>query len=224
MKLVLISPKGPLYRHRGGIFKKSLRYAPLTLTTLAALVPPELAPDIEIRLFDEGIEDVDLDLEADLVGMTVITGSAMRAYELAAHFRSRGIPVVLGGPHITLIPDDAAPHADAIVVGYAEDTWPELLRDFAAGKMKARPLVVPKTFGRSASSPLVSAGKADDRWSSCARSIARRIRSGTFVGPGTKRKLRPDMLRLQKKECVSSRTGTEFHTRAARGRARSFGR
>jgi hypothetical protein len=138
MKLVLISPKGPLYRHRGGIFKKSLRYAPLTLTTLAALVPPELADEIEIRLIDEGIEDVDLSLEADLVGMTVITGSAMRAYELAAHFRSRGIPVVLGGPHITLIPDDAAPHADAIVAGYAEDTWPELLRDFAAGRMKAR--------------------------------------------------------------------------------------
>ena len=136
MKLVLISPKGPLYRHRGGIFKKSLRYAPLTLTTLAALVPPEL--EVEIRLFDEGIEDVDLDLDADLVGMTVITGSAPRAYELAAHFRARGIPVVLGGPHVTLIPDDAQPHADAIVVGYAEDTWPQLLRDFAAGEMASR--------------------------------------------------------------------------------------
>ncbi len=136
MKLVLISPKGPLYRHRGGIFKKSLRYAPLTLTTLASLVPPEL--EVEIRLFDEGIEDVDLDLAADLVGMTVITGSASRAYELAAHFRGRGIPVVLGGPHVTLIPDDAQPHADAIVVGYAEDTWPQLLRDFAAGEMAPR--------------------------------------------------------------------------------------
>jgi len=66
MKLVLISPKGPLYRHRGGIFKKNLRYAPLTLTTLAALVPPELG--MEIRLVDEGIEDVDPDLAADLVG------------------------------------------------------------------------------------------------------------------------------------------------------------
>jgi radical SAM superfamily enzyme YgiQ (UPF0313 family) len=136
MKLVLISPKGPLYRHRGGIFKKSLRYAPLTLTTLAALVPPEL--EVEIRLFDEGIQDVDLDLDADLVGMTVITGSAPRAYELAAHFRARGVPVVLGGPHVTLIPDDAQPHADAIVVGYAEDTWPQLLRDFAAGEMAPR--------------------------------------------------------------------------------------
>jgi radical SAM superfamily enzyme YgiQ (UPF0313 family) len=142
MKLVLISPKGPLYRHRGGIFKKSLRYAPLTLTTLASLVPPEL--EVEIRLIDEGIQDVDLGLEADLIGMTVITGSAPRAYELSAHFRARGIPVVLGGPHVTLIPDDAQPHADAIVAGYAEETWPQLLRDFAAGKLAPRYVQAPR--------------------------------------------------------------------------------
>ena len=136
MKIVLISPKGPLYRHRGGIFKKNLRYAPLTLSTLAAYVPPELNAHIEI--IDEGIEDVPLDLNADLIGMTVITGSSMRAYALADHFRSRGITVVLGGPHITLIPEDAQPHADSIVVGYAEDTWPRLLRDFAAGSLQPR--------------------------------------------------------------------------------------
>lgn len=134
MKIILISPKGPLYRHRGGIFKKSLRYAPLTLTTLAALVPPELNATIEI--IDEGIEPVDLNLEADLIGMTVITGSAPRTYELAAHFRKRGIPVVLGGPHITLLPQEAQTHADAIVTGYAEQTWPQLLRDFAQGNLK----------------------------------------------------------------------------------------
>ena len=137
MKIVLISPKGPLYRHRGGIFKKSLRYMPLTLTTLAALVPEEL--EAEVRLIDEGIQEVDpATVEADLVGLTAITGTAPRAYELAARFRERGIPVVLGGPHVTLIPEDAQPHADAVVVGYAEESWPELLRDFAAGRMKRR--------------------------------------------------------------------------------------
>jgi radical SAM superfamily enzyme YgiQ (UPF0313 family) len=136
MKIVLISPKGPLYRHRGGIFKRSLRYAPLTLTTLASLVPDDL--DVDLTLVDEGIEDVDLELAADLIGMTVITGTAPRAYALARHFRSRGIPVVLGGPHVTLVPDDAQPHADAIVVGYAEDSWPALLRDFAAGRLESR--------------------------------------------------------------------------------------
>jgi len=137
MRIVLISPKGPLYRHRGGIFKKSLRYMPLTLTTLAALVPEEL--EAEVRLIDEGIQEVDpAAVEADLVGLTAITGTAPRAYELAARFRERGIPVVLGGPHVTLIPEDAQPHADAVVVGYAEESWPELLRDFAAGRMRRR--------------------------------------------------------------------------------------
>lgn len=136
LRIALISPKGPLYRHRGGIFGRSLRYKPLTLTTLAALIPTEL--NTEVELVDEGIQDVPLDIEADLIGMTVITGTARRAYELSAHFRARGIPVVLGGPHVTLIPDDAQPHADAIVVGYAEDTWPEMLRDFAAGQMRPR--------------------------------------------------------------------------------------
>jgi radical SAM superfamily enzyme YgiQ (UPF0313 family) len=135
MKIVLLSPKGPLYRYRRGIFKKSLRYQPLTLTTLAALVPPELGAKIE--LFDEGIHDVPEICDADIVGMTVITGTAPRAYELARHYRARGIKVVLGGPHVTLAPDEARKHADAIVIGYAEDTWPALLRDFARGALRA---------------------------------------------------------------------------------------
>lgn len=136
MRIALISPKGPLYRHRGGIFKKSLRYQPLTLTTLAAYIPAEL--NATVTLIDEGIQDVDLNLDFDLVGLTVISGCAMRAYELARHFRAKGSKVVLGGPHVTLVPEDASPHADAVVVGYAEDTWPQLLRDFAAGCLKKR--------------------------------------------------------------------------------------
>jgi radical SAM superfamily enzyme YgiQ (UPF0313 family) len=136
MHVVLISPKGPLYRHRGGIFRKSLRYQPLTLTTLAALAPPELG--IRFTLIDEGIEDISDNLQADLIGMTVITGTAPRSYELARGFRARGIKVVLGGPHITLMPDEAAANADAICLGYAEKTWPELLRDHARGALKPR--------------------------------------------------------------------------------------
>jgi radical SAM superfamily enzyme YgiQ (UPF0313 family) len=140
LKIALISPAGPLYRHRGGIFSKSLRYSPLTLITLAAYVPPELNATVEI--FDEGIQELPGRLgdgvEADLVAMTVITGTAPRAYQLADRFRARSIPVVLGGPHITLIPEDAAPHADAIVTGYAEHTWPELLNDFTRDSLKPR--------------------------------------------------------------------------------------
>jgi len=134
MKISLISPKGPLYRARGGIFGKSLRYQPLTLTTLAALVPSELGARLE--LIDEGIQTVPEQIDADLVGLTVITGTAPRAYELAAHFRAAGKTVVLGGPHVTLQPEEAARQADAICVGYAEESWPRLLHDFAAGRLQ----------------------------------------------------------------------------------------
>jgi radical SAM superfamily enzyme YgiQ (UPF0313 family) len=136
LSIALISPKGPLYRHRGGIFGRSLRYMPLTLPTLAALVPGDLGA--HVRCFDEGIEDIDPALDADIVGLTVITGTARRAYELAAGFRSRGVTVVLGGPHVTLLPDEAQEHADSIVVGYSEDEWPRLLRDFVAGQLQPR--------------------------------------------------------------------------------------
>src|SRR5205823_13509705 len=95
LRIVLISPKGPLYRHRGGIFRQTLRYMPLTLPTLAALVPPDLA---EVTCLDEGIGDVDpARIDADLVGLTVITGTAVRAYELADALRRPGSPAVLAG-------------------------------------------------------------------------------------------------------------------------------
>ena len=83
LKICLLSPKGLLYRHRGGIFPKSLRYSPLTLPTLAALIPDDI--EHELKLFDEGIEEIPPDLEADRIGITV----------------------VLGGPHVILVPDDA---------------------------------------------------------------------------------------------------------------------
>jgi radical SAM superfamily enzyme YgiQ (UPF0313 family) len=136
LRVVLISPRGPLYRHRSGIWKKSLRYAPLTLTTLASLIPPEL--EAEVVIMDEGIRDIDRDIDADLVAISAITGTAPRSYELAAHFRSRGIPVVIGGVHATLMPEEAQQHCDALVTGYAEETWPQLLRDFVAGTMQRR--------------------------------------------------------------------------------------
>ncbi len=134
MKIVLISPKGPLYRSKGGVFKKSLRYQPLTLTTLAAYIPEELKA--EVVLIDEGIQEIPPNLKPDLVGITVITGTAPRSYQLATEFRAKGVAVVLGGPHVTLMPDEALEHADSICIGYAEETWPELLRDFSKGKMK----------------------------------------------------------------------------------------
>jgi radical SAM superfamily enzyme YgiQ (UPF0313 family) len=136
LRVLLLSPRGPLYRHRTGIWKKSLRYMPLTLTTLASLTPAEL--NAEVILIDEGIAEINPEIEADLIGISAITGTAPRAYELADHFRRRGLPVVLGGVHPTLMPEEASRHADAVIVGYAEESWPQLLRDFVAGRMQTR--------------------------------------------------------------------------------------
>jgi radical SAM superfamily enzyme YgiQ (UPF0313 family) len=136
MKIQLLSPAGEIHRNKTGIFKRSLRYAPLTLTTLAATVPKELDADVVIQ--DEGVEPLDLEFEADLVGITAITGTALRAYKIADALRARGHTVVLGGVHPTLLPDEAAAHADVVVTGYAELAWPALLRDFAAGRLQSR--------------------------------------------------------------------------------------
>jgi radical SAM superfamily enzyme YgiQ (UPF0313 family) len=136
MKIQLLSPAGEIHRNGTGIFKTSLRYAPLTLTTLAALVPAELNAEVTIQ--DEGVQPLDLDFDADLVGITAITGTARRAYDIADRLRAKGHTVVLGGVHATLLPEEAAPHADALVLGYAEKSWPQLLRDFARGELRPR--------------------------------------------------------------------------------------
>ena len=109
---------------------------PLTLTTLAALVPPEL--DAEITIQDEGVQPLELDFPPSLVGITAITGTAPRAYDVVHQLRAKGHTVVLGGVHATLLPDEAAEHADSLVLSYAEKSWPQLVRDFARGELKAR--------------------------------------------------------------------------------------
>lgn len=134
MKITLILPRGPLYRYKTGIFKKAIRYAPLTLTTLASLVPKEIEAEVEI--YDEGIEITPENIQADLVGITSITGASMRAYSIADKLRKKGIPVVLGGVHATLMSQEAMGHADSVVTGFAEESWPQLLRDFKENKMK----------------------------------------------------------------------------------------
>jgi radical SAM superfamily enzyme YgiQ (UPF0313 family) len=136
VRIQLLSPAGEIHRNNTGIFKTSLRYAPLTLTTLAAMVPDDL--DAQVAIQDEGVQPLDLDVEADLFGITAITGTALRAYKIADELRARGRTVVLGGVHTTLLPDEAARHADAIVIGYGEQSWPQLLRDFARGELKPR--------------------------------------------------------------------------------------
>ncbi len=135
MKIVLILPRGGIYRRKGGAFPIFIRYSPLTLPTLAALIPKELKAEIET--YDEGVDIIEKEkIKADLIGITSITGASPRAYAYADYFRSKGIPVVMGGVHATLMPEEASQHADALVLGIAVETWPQLLRDFKKGEMK----------------------------------------------------------------------------------------
>jgi len=112
-------------------------YAPSALRILASVIPREL--DVEISFLDENIERINFDkIDADLVGISVMTPNAPRAYQISDDLRKRGITVVLGGYHVTVRPDEAYKHADSVVLGFAESSFPELLRDFVNGGLKER--------------------------------------------------------------------------------------
>jgi len=133
--LLLILPADAIHRSRSGIFKKSLRYAPLTLTYLASLIPEQL--NVTFKLVDEGVDRLTaLDFEPDIVGISAMTATAPRAYAIADHYREKGIKVVLGGIHPTLMPEEALEHADSVVVGFAERVFPKLLEDFMRNNLK----------------------------------------------------------------------------------------
>lgn len=104
----------------------------LTLPIVAALMPS----DVEVTIKDENVEPLDFSNGIDLVGITALTPTAPRAYEIAREYRRRGIPVVLGGLHPSLVPAEASQHADAVLIGEAEGVWEEMLHDFRAGKLK----------------------------------------------------------------------------------------
>ncbi|HSH75281.1 MAG TPA: radical SAM protein, partial [Longimicrobiales bacterium] len=107
---------------------------PLSFAILNALTPPHA----ETALFDERLEAIPLDVSADVVAITVETYTARRAYQIADSFRARGIPVVMGGYHPTFLPDEALEHADAVVLGDAEELWPQLLEDLSSGSLRRR--------------------------------------------------------------------------------------
>lgn len=105
---------------------------PLSLGVLAAHTPPEHT----VTLIDDRIEPIPFDRATDIVGISVETYTAARAYEISRHYRSRGVPVVMGGYHPTLLPAEVLRHSDAIVTGPAEMVWPTLLTDFSKGNLK----------------------------------------------------------------------------------------
>ncbi|MEJ2111904.1 MAG: radical SAM protein [Acidobacteriota bacterium] len=108
------------------------RMEPLQLGLLAAMCPPE----VEVTLVDDRCEDIPYDQPVDLVGITVETFTARRAYQISDRFRRRGVPVVLGGFHPTLLPEEAAQQADSIVLGDAEGVWLEVLHDAKSGRLQ----------------------------------------------------------------------------------------
>jgi len=128
MKILLISPCRDLK------FKtpKSHMIPQLSLHLLSGLTPPEH----EVKVVEEEIEDINLDEECDLVGISCMTSNAPRAYSLAQEFRRRGRKVVLGGVHPTILPGEALSYADAVVIGEAEDIWEQLIEDFQRDRLQ----------------------------------------------------------------------------------------
>lgn len=134
MKVKLILPalaeaESPFWRP----IKYSL-FPPLGLATLAAF----LSPDDEIDLHDQHVETLNLNDEPDLVIIQVYITNAYRSYKIADSYRAKGCYVILGGLHVTSLPDEAAKHADSIFLGPGEDTFPEFLKDFKNGNPKKR--------------------------------------------------------------------------------------
>lgn len=131
-RLTLIMPS--IGRKPNQKYVATWQMEPLVLAVLASLTPP----DWEITIQDDRIEPVDTDKPADLVGITTETYTARRAYQIAAKYRQKGIPVIMGGYHPTLWPDEVQKYADAIVVGPAEGIWEKVLADARAGTLKKR--------------------------------------------------------------------------------------
>jgi len=128
-KLLLIAPLSKNSLMGDTFF---FRMPGLGLLKVAALTPP----DWEVAIVDEKVEPLDWNQEAELVGITAMTTTVQRAYEIAAHFRQRGITVVMGGMHVSCLPDEALPQCDSVIIGEAEILWPRLLRDFELKQLK----------------------------------------------------------------------------------------
>jgi radical SAM superfamily enzyme YgiQ (UPF0313 family) len=106
---------------------------PLPPAVIAGLTPP----GVEIRFYDDRMERIPYDEPTDLVGISVETYTAKRAYQIASEYRKRGVPVVMGGFHAALCPDEVAQYADALVVGEAEEVWAQVLADAERGTLQA---------------------------------------------------------------------------------------
>jgi len=129
MKLLMVAPKWPEGSLWGQIY---FRFPYLALTTLAALTGEEW----EVSIVDENVDTLDFSDLPDLAAISIMTPLAKRGYEIADAFREKGVSVVLGGIHPTMMKDEAKIHADSVVMGEAEETWPLVLSDFKQGNLQ----------------------------------------------------------------------------------------
>ena len=118
----------------GDRFVDQARMEPLSLAVLAGLTPA----GVDVRLVDDRIDEIDYDEPTDLVAINVETFTARRAYEIAAEYRARRVPVVMGGMHASLLPDEVAEHADAVFVGDGETLWPQVVADAHEKRLRPR--------------------------------------------------------------------------------------
>lgn len=135
LRLLLIHPC--VGRHAGQRgYIKTWKMQPLPPALISALAKHTLGRHVEVRFLDDRFDTIPEDAEADLVCLSTETYTARRAYQIAGIFRRRGIPVVMGGFHATLCPEEVMRYAEAVVIGEAERTFPQLLEDFMAGRMQ----------------------------------------------------------------------------------------
>jgi len=133
LKLTIIQPSFYSSRNSRKVFKtKRRQVVPLALPYLAALTPPEWT----VTILDEQVQEIDFDRPTDLVAITAWTLHSLRAYDIAAEFRRRGVTVIMGGPHVFFYPGESAENCDAVGIGEAEPIWAGMLADAAAGRLK----------------------------------------------------------------------------------------
>src|SRR4051794_31557033 len=130
LRLTIIHPC--IGRRPGQKYIRTWQMEPLPAATVAGLTPA----GVDVRFYDDRMETIPLDEPSDLVAISVETYTAKRAYQIASAYRSRGVPVVMGGFHASLCPDEVAEYADAVVVGEAERTWPAVIDDARHGCLK----------------------------------------------------------------------------------------
>lgn len=128
MKIKLIAP----HEQREDMISSPFKLQRVNLPLLAALTPPAHT----MTLVEEALAPDDIHQDVDLVGITVLTELVQRAYQIADAYRQKGVKVVMGGIHPTVLPDEALEHSDAVVVGEAEGVWPRLVSDAASGQMQ----------------------------------------------------------------------------------------